>query len=253
MFEPGLDARLLLRSAAGVHPLPPAHRKARGANPQPPTLTPAMAAHPTTDLVPPAPTSRLEPEPDQKWLGPDGSRRDASSPPASTPSRPAGTPSPARRWPARCGRWRPSPAAVPGFCTSPSAATASVGSSVPASSSPRVEQQRNSAAPAELPAAMRRLRSALEDRGIPIATVPCAGLRRLDVAVDLCADSAAEGLALLECVSATSLGARKLAAYRAHGRVESVSISEPRRAYPGAALRQGHRGRCRCPRALAST
>jgi hypothetical protein len=30
-----------------------------------------MASRRTTDLVPPPPTSPLEPEPDQKWLGPD--------------------------------------------------------------------------------------------------------------------------------------------------------------------------------------
>ena len=60
--------------------------------------------------------------------------------------------------------------------------------------------------------------------GAPIASVPSAGLRRLDVAVDLCTDSAAEGLALLECVGAAPLGAGKLAAYRAERCVESVLI-----------------------------
>ena len=47
----------------------------RGRIPTPQPLTPAMAAHPTTDLVPPPPTSPHEPEPDQKWLGPDAPRR----------------------------------------------------------------------------------------------------------------------------------------------------------------------------------
>ncbi len=79
-------------------------------------------------------------------------------------------------------------------------------------------------AAAELPLALRRLRRALEDLGIPIAAVPSAGLRRLDVAVDLWTDSAAEGLALLECVGAASPGAGKLAAYRAGRCVESVLI-----------------------------
>lgn len=77
---------------------------------------------------------------------------------------------------------------------------------------------------AELPLAVRRLHGCLEDLGAPIASVPSAGLRRLDVAVDLCTDSAAEGLALLECVGAAPLGAGKLAAYRAERCVESVLI-----------------------------
>jgi hypothetical protein len=64
----------------------------------------------------------------------------------------------------------------------------------------------------------------LVDLGVPIVSSPCAGLRRLDVAADLCTDSSAEGLALLECVGAASLGAGKLATYRAERRVESVLI-----------------------------
>ncbi len=79
-------------------------------------------------------------------------------------------------------------------------------------------------AAAELPAALRRLRRDLEDLGIPLASVPDGGLRRLDVAVDLATDSAAEGLALLECAGAASPGAGTLAAYRAERCVESVLI-----------------------------
>ena len=79
-------------------------------------------------------------------------------------------------------------------------------------------------AAAELPAAMARLQGALADLGIPIGAVPCAGLRRLDVAVDLLTDSPAEGLALLECVAAASLGAGKLLAYRSQRRVEGVAL-----------------------------
>ncbi len=80
-------------------------------------------------------------------------------------------------------------------------------------------------AAAELSDALRRLDSALEDLGVPIAGGARAGLRRLDVAVDIRIDSATEGLALLECVSAASLGSRKLVAYRAQGCVESVLIN----------------------------
>ncbi len=79
-------------------------------------------------------------------------------------------------------------------------------------------------AAAELPAALRRLRRDLEDLGIPLASVPAAGLRRLDVAADLGTDSAPEGLALLECVGAASPGAGTIAAYRAERCVESVLI-----------------------------
>ncbi|HJX33382.1 MAG TPA: hypothetical protein VJ257_04215, partial [Solirubrobacterales bacterium] len=77
---------------------------------------------------------------------------------------------------------------------------------------------------AELPVALRRLQRSLEDLGVPIAAVPSAGLRRLDVAADLWTDSAVEGLALLECIGAASLGSGKLAAYRAERCVESVLI-----------------------------
>ncbi len=77
---------------------------------------------------------------------------------------------------------------------------------------------------AELPAAMGHLHDALSDLGIPIGASPCAGLRRLDVAADLCTDSGAEGLALLECVAAASLGAGKLVAYRTERRVEGVAL-----------------------------
>jgi hypothetical protein len=74
------------------------------------------------------------------------------------------------------------------------------------------------------PAALRRLCDALADLGIPVAASPCPGLRRLDIAADLWTDSAVEGLALLEGIAAASLGAGKLAAYRAERRTESVLI-----------------------------
>lgn len=77
---------------------------------------------------------------------------------------------------------------------------------------------------AGLPAALERLEGDLGDLGIPAASLPCAGLRRLDVAADLWTDSAVEGLALLECVSAAAPGAGKLAAYRAERCVESVLV-----------------------------
>jgi hypothetical protein len=80
------------------------------------------------------------------------------------------------------------------------------------------------ASAAELPLAMARLRRQLRDLGVPIAAVPSAGLRRLDVASDLWADSAAEGLAFLECVGSASLGPGKLAAYRSERCIESVLI-----------------------------
>jgi hypothetical protein len=64
----------------------------------------------------------------------------------------------------------------------------------------------------------------LKDLGVPLGAVPSAGLRRLDVASDLWTDSAAEGLAFLECVGSASLGPGKLAAYRAERCVESVLI-----------------------------
>jgi hypothetical protein len=80
------------------------------------------------------------------------------------------------------------------------------------------------ASAAELPLAMARLRRQLRDLGVPLAAVPSAGLRRLDVASDLWTDSAAEGLAFLECVGSASLGPGKLASYRAERCVESVLI-----------------------------
>ncbi len=77
---------------------------------------------------------------------------------------------------------------------------------------------------ADLPALMRRLDQMLGDLGIPVASVSNAGLRRLDVAADICTDSAAEGLALFECLAATSLGPGKIVSYRADRRVESVLV-----------------------------
>ncbi len=76
----------------------------------------------------------------------------------------------------------------------------------------------------DLPAALASLRRALADLGIPVDTVPGAGLRRLDVAADLCTESAAAGLGFLECVGAASPGAGKLATYRAGRQVQSVIV-----------------------------
>ena len=77
---------------------------------------------------------------------------------------------------------------------------------------------------AAIPAALARLCGALADLGIRATPARCAGLRRLDVAADLRADSSAEGLALLECVAAASFGSGKLAAYRAERRTESILL-----------------------------
>jgi hypothetical protein len=75
-----------------------------------------------------------------------------------------------------------------------------------------------------LPNVVRRLDSALGDLGVPVASAPSAGLRRLDVAADMWTDSAAEGLALFECLAAASLGPGKVVSYRADRRVESVLV-----------------------------
>jgi hypothetical protein len=79
-------------------------------------------------------------------------------------------------------------------------------------------------AAAELPVALERLRRALADLGIPLTAVPCAGLRRLDLAADLRTDSTAEGLVLLECLSAASLGPGRVCSYRGERRPQSVLI-----------------------------
>ena len=77
---------------------------------------------------------------------------------------------------------------------------------------------------ADLHAAMRRLRRSLADLGLPVAGVPSGGLRRVDVAVDLWTESSAEGLALLECVGSSPLGAGKVAVYRSERCIESVLV-----------------------------
>jgi hypothetical protein len=77
---------------------------------------------------------------------------------------------------------------------------------------------------AALPNVVRRLDGALGDLGVRVASVPSAGLRRLDVAADVWTDSAAEGLALFECLASASLGSGKVVSYRADRRVESVLI-----------------------------
>ena len=150
--------------------------------------------------------------------------RAASSPPASTRSRPAGTPSRARRWRGRWRRWRPN---RPPRLAPPRAARRLPGRLVRAAR-PRLRRgpsrRRGALRRRRAAGALRRLRRDLEDLGIPLASVPAAGLRRLDVAADLGTDSATEGLALLECLGAASPGAGNIAAYRAERCVESVLI-----------------------------
>lgn len=77
---------------------------------------------------------------------------------------------------------------------------------------------------ANLGRALERLRKGLEDIGVPVSATPNAGLRRLDVAADLWTDSSAEGLVLLECVGAASLGVGKLATYRSNRCVQSILV-----------------------------
>lgn len=77
---------------------------------------------------------------------------------------------------------------------------------------------------AALPATLGSLAAALAELGIPVAAARCAGLRRLDVAADVWTDSPLEGLALLECIAAASIGAGKLAAFRAQRCAESVLV-----------------------------
>jgi len=76
----------------------------------------------------------------------------------------------------------------------------------------------------DLAHAMTHLRVAAQELGIPLHALPDAGLRRLDVAVDLWTDSSAEGLAFLECVATASLATGKLCAYRAERCVQSVLL-----------------------------
>lgn len=64
----------------------------------------------------------------------------------------------------------------------------------------------------------------LKNRGIPIQGLADAGVRRLDVAVDLWTGSSVEGLALLECVGNASPAVGKLMTYRMGHAVESVTI-----------------------------
>lgn len=79
-------------------------------------------------------------------------------------------------------------------------------------------------AASDLPGAMRRLRRSLSDLGLPLGGLGSAGIRRLDVAVDLWTDSGPEGLALLECIGNAALGSGKLAVYRSGRCIESVSL-----------------------------
>jgi hypothetical protein len=76
----------------------------------------------------------------------------------------------------------------------------------------------------ELPDAALRLDGLLRDLGIPVEREHSAGLRRLDVAVDVWLETPAEGLIFLEAVGASSLGSGKLVVYRSARRVESVLV-----------------------------
>lgn len=78
--------------------------------------------------------------------------------------------------------------------------------------------------PGDLAGAVGRLYGSMADLGIPVAGAPAAGLRRLDVAVDLWLSTPSEGLLFLESVGASSLGAGKLVVYRSSRRVESVLL-----------------------------
>jgi hypothetical protein len=81
---------------------------------------------------------------------------------------------------------------------------------------------------AGLSVAFARLDDALWDLGIPVAEVPSAGIRRLDIAADLIFGSSTEGLGLLECLSGASFGAGKVAGYRSGRCVESVVVKSRR-------------------------
>lgn len=60
--------------------------------------------------------------------------------------------------------------------------------------------------------------------GIPLEAVSTAAVRRLDVAVDLCTDSSADGLALLECLAGVSFLSKKTVTYRMDHAVQTVTI-----------------------------
>jgi hypothetical protein len=79
----------------------------------------------------------------------------------------------------------------------------------------------------ELPGALGRLDDELWDVGIPVAEVPSAGVRRLDVSADVEFDSAPEGLGLLECVAGASFGSGRLAGYRSGRCLETVVVRSP--------------------------
>lgn len=80
----------------------------------------------------------------------------------------------------------------------------------------------------ELSGALARLSGALCDLGVLVGPSSRAGLRRLDVAVDLWTDSSSEGAAFVEAVSTVALGRSKVVAYRSDRRVESVLLTTPR-------------------------
>ncbi|HEX3735218.1 MAG TPA: hypothetical protein VHU86_08690 [Solirubrobacterales bacterium] len=80
---------------------------------------------------------------------------------------------------------------------------------------------------AALPGALAELERSLADLGVVVAGAEPAGLRRLDVAADLFADTGAEGLALLEVMATILPGAEKIATYRARHCLETVVLQSP--------------------------
>jgi hypothetical protein len=77
----------------------------------------------------------------------------------------------------------------------------------------------------QLASALERLVDSLRSVGLVVELEECAGLRRLDVAVDVGADSALEGLGILECLGSQGAGgSKKVAAFRGHGTIESVVL-----------------------------
>lgn len=74
----------------------------------------------------------------------------------------------------------------------------------------------------DLPSALENLETRLRDIGVAVGPRCRAGVRRIDSAVDLQTDSAAEGLAILAGVAALAVARGKLVAYRSGRATEAV-------------------------------